>query len=113
MFFARNGQGPKGYVFWDKSSKVSKLSYFWTKRAITFFEHSGEAVLRKHLRRKLRIFEETQINNIIRRAKGKRTCHDPLPVVISPVAAAPQDLVEAGDKAEVIIIKLRNFDKLT
>ena len=40
-------------------------------------------------------------------------CHDPLPVVFSPVAAASQDLVEAGDKAEVIIIKLRNFDNLT
>ena len=40
-------------------------------------------------------------------------CHDPLPVVISPVAAASQDLEEAGDKAEVIIIKLRNFDNLT
>ena len=43
----------------------------------------------------------------------KNKCHDLLPVVISPVAAASQDLVEAGDKAEVIIIKLRNFDKLT
>ena len=30
-------------------------------------------MLRKHLRRKLRTFEETQISNIIRRAKGKRT----------------------------------------
>ena len=29
-------------------------------------------MLRKHLRRKLRTFEETQISNIIRRAKGKR-----------------------------------------
>ena len=38
-----------------------------------FFRHRGEAVLRKHLRRKLRTFEETQISNIIRRAKGKRT----------------------------------------
>ena len=30
-------------------------------------------MLRKHLRRKLGTFEETQISNIIRRAKGKRT----------------------------------------
>ena len=30
-------------------------------------------MLRKHLRRKLLTFEETQISNIIRRAKGKRT----------------------------------------
>ena len=30
-------------------------------------------MLRKHLRRKLRTFEETQISNIIRKAKGKRT----------------------------------------
>ena len=30
-------------------------------------------MLRKRLRRKLRTFEETQISNIIRRAKGKRT----------------------------------------
>ena len=36
-------------------------------------KHRGEAVLRKHLRRKLRTFEETQISNIIRRANGKRT----------------------------------------
>ena len=36
-------------------------------------QHTGEAVLRKHLRRKLRTFEETQISNIIGRAKGKRT----------------------------------------
>ena len=41
------------------------------------------------------------------------TCQEPLPVVISPVAVASQDLAEAGDKAEVIIIELRNFDKLT
>ena len=30
-------------------------------------------MLRKHLRRKLRTFEETQISNIIRKAKRKRT----------------------------------------
>ena len=30
-------------------------------------------MLRKHLRRKLRTFEETQKSNIIRRAKDKRT----------------------------------------
>ena len=40
---------------------------------MTWVKHRGEAVLRKHLRRKLRTFEETQISNIIRRAKGKRT----------------------------------------
>ena len=38
-----------------------------------FLLHRGEAVLRKHLRKKLRTFEETQISNIIRRAKGKKT----------------------------------------
>ena len=35
--------------------------------------HRGEAVLRKHLRRKLRTFEENQKSNIIRTTKGKRT----------------------------------------
>ena len=44
---------------------------------------------------------------------SQNDCHDPLPVVISLVAVASQDLVEAGDKAEVTIIELRNFDKLT
>ena len=37
------------------------------------YQHRGEAVLRKHLRRKLRTFEENQISSIIRRTKGKRT----------------------------------------
>ena len=36
-------------------------------------ERRGEVVVRKHLRRQLRTFEETQISNIIQRAKGKRT----------------------------------------
>ena len=34
-----------------------------------FFRHTGETVLRKHLR----TFEENQISNIIRRTKGKGT----------------------------------------
>ena len=39
-----------------------------------FFDR-GEAVLRKHLRRNLRTFEENQISNIIRRTKGKIENH--------------------------------------
>ena len=35
--------------------------------------HRGEAVLRKHLRRRLRTFEENQISKIIRRTKCKMT----------------------------------------
>ena len=35
--------------------------------------HRGEAVLRKHLQRRLRTFEENQISKIIRRTKCKIT----------------------------------------
>ena len=36
-------------------------------------KHRGEAVLRKHLHRRLRTFEENQMSKIIRRTKCKMT----------------------------------------
>ena len=51
-----------------RSRLVWNKNVFWTRML-----HRGEAVLRKHLRRKLRTFEENQKSNIIRTTKGKRT----------------------------------------
>ena len=42
-----------------------------SKRSLSSI-HRSEAVLRKHLQRKLRTSEENQISNIIQRTKGKR-----------------------------------------
>ena len=48
------------------SDEVSCQNYFET-------QNRGEAVLRKHLRKHLRTFEENQISKIIRRIKCKMT----------------------------------------